>query len=262
MIAYLNQCYFNREFCLALVGSDIRKRYRRSALGVSWAILQPCALAAVITVVLHRAFNDMPQDYFLYVLIGLCFWNFIGYVINSGCQCITSARPYILERRIPLAIYPLRQTLVAGFEILMAMIPAVLLALFTVGIPSPAAVITLLWTLINLMILGWSLACLFGVFTVYVADVPNIMRVVLQIAFYATPIIWRRESVRLGSSAWLVNYNPLAAFVDLIRAPLMTGSVSEDFVKHALLVLTMTTTVTLFTLFLLFKVERKVVKHL
>ncbi|TWU13406.1 Teichoic acid translocation permease protein TagG [Symmachiella macrocystis] len=229
MFGYLRGIYQSRLFCYSLVQHDIRKRYRRSALGVLWAVIQPVMLALVLTFILHRAFQHAAVDYFLYVLTGLCFWNYITHVVSGGCQSIQGATVYILENRIPIAVYPLRYMLVGVFHLVMAMLPVAVLSVIISGLPTLAGVISLIPVALLLLVLGWSLSCFFGIAAVYVPDVSQITQVALRILFYATPIIWQKNMARFKEIEWVVSLNPLAAMMDLVRGPLLNGLPADNF---------------------------------
>lgn len=214
---------------MSLVQHDIRKRYRRSSLGVLWAVIQPVMLALVLTFILHRAFEHQAVDYFMYVLTGLCFWNYITHVTSGGCQSIQCATVYILENRVPIAVYPLRYMLVGVFHLVMAILPVVLLNIFFGGLPTAAGLASMIPVVLLILILGWSLSCLFGILAVYVPDVAQVTQVVLRVLFYATPIIWQKNMARFKEIEWIVALNPLAALMDLFREPLLHGTPPENF---------------------------------
>ena len=223
MLTYLVQVYDSRLFWLSLAVHDIRRRYRRSLLGMTWAMIQPVLLALILCLVFGQAFQVGTWQYFLYVMTGLCFWNFVRHSVSGGCQSIRSAEMYIQQHRVPLAIYPLRFTLVGGFHFAVAILPLTAVCWLTGGPPAAGAVISLVGAIILLLIFGWSMASIFGVTNVFLPDTQHFTQVFLNLLFYATPIIWLPEMVRQRSFAWIVDYNPLAAFAELIRAPLLDG---------------------------------------
>ena len=256
MIAYCRSVFRSRFFWLSLTVHDIRKRYRWSVLGMAWAIVQPLTLALVISVVFTRAFQVGSGGYFLHVLSGLCFWNFVTHVIGGGCASISSAETYILQHRTPLAIYPLRCTLVGGFHFLVAMLPVFALAVAR-GLPCVEAAVVFPLAVVLLFVFGWSMATICGIVNIYLRDTHHACQVLLTVLFYATPIVWRPEMVRSRRLGWIVDYNPLAAFVDLVRAPLIEGVVPS--LNVILVVLAMVTAAFLLAAWLLAKCERRIV---
>lgn len=74
------------------------------------------------------------------------------------------------------------------------------------------------------MVCGWALATVSGFATVYFHDIAHLLELFAQFLFFVTPVMWYRHAVGVGpdsSHAWLVDYNPASAFVDLFRLPLV-----------------------------------------
>ncbi len=57
MTGYFSEIWRLRHFWLALVRIDLRKRYRRSIIGIGWSLLQPIAMTIVLCVVFSQLFN-------------------------------------------------------------------------------------------------------------------------------------------------------------------------------------------------------------
>jgi lipopolysaccharide transport system permease protein len=118
---YFSEIWRLRHFWLALVRIDLRNRYRRSVIGIGWSLLQPIAMTAVLCVVFSQLFKQEIRTFAPFLLIGLTFWGFLTAVVLQGCQCFFQGEPYIRQHHAPLAIYPLRTTLSAGFHFLLGL---------------------------------------------------------------------------------------------------------------------------------------------
>lgn len=223
MIAYIRSVWACHLFFISLARHDIRKRYRRSIFGASWALLQPVLMALVMCAVFSQAFQLEFFEHFGHVLTGLCFWNFLGYVTTWGCQSIRYGEHYIRQHRAPMAIYPLRFALVAVFHLLVALVPITAVAWLSNGAPNLAAVAYLPITVLVLLVFGWSTATIFGVSNVFFPDSQHICEVGMHVLFYATPIIWHVKMLQGRPLGWLIDYNPLAALVEIVRNPILQG---------------------------------------
>ena len=75
------------------------------------------------------------------------------------------------------------------------------------------------------MVCGWALAAITGYLTVYFHDIAHLLELGAQALIFATPVMWMRHvmpAVKVGGPyAWVVDYNPASAFVDLFRLPLV-----------------------------------------
>jgi len=226
MVNYLGGIWKCRYFWLSLVQLDLRTRYRRSVLGVGWSLLHPIAMTAVLCAVFHKVFGLDPREYAPSLMVGLCFWNFITSCTHYGCECLIVGEKYIRQFPAPMAIYPLRAALGAAFHFGAALVVVLLLRLYLKGFTGAAALAGLAPALICQFAFGWSLAVIAAFATAYFPDVKHISEVVLQILFYATPIIYTPQTLRERGLSLLVDLNPLTPFIEMLREPLLHGQLA------------------------------------
>jgi lipopolysaccharide transport system permease protein len=233
MINYLKEIYGCRYFWLSLVKMDLRTRYRRSVLGIGWSLLNPIAMTIILTTVFHTMFKLPIKEYALYLITGLATWQYVLNVSLHGCQCFFLGEQYIRQHPAPLAIYPLRTALGGTVHFLMALTVVLFMAAyFNGGFPGPEQFISLFPSVMLLFILGWSLAVLTGSFNVMFQDTQHLAEVGFQILFYATPIMYKlpqlagdADNPEKSLLIQLMAYNPLVAFLDLIRMPILNNQV-------------------------------------
>jgi ABC-type polysaccharide/polyol phosphate export permease len=218
--SYLAAVWRCRYFWLSLVKMDLETRYRRSLLGLGWSLLNPLVLTAILYTVFHGLFVANQPNYALYVLSGLVVWNFIAGSTIQGCHCFLHAEAYIRQQPSPLIIFPLRTALGGLVHFLAALAVVLAVAGFTQGLPSLATFACLIPGLLLLFALVWSTALLTGFANVFFRDTEHLAQVVFQLLFYATPIIYPAETLDQMHMSSLADYNPLAAFLRLLREPL------------------------------------------
>lgn len=223
MVGYLSGIWRLRYFWMALVRNDLRNRYRRSVIGIGWSLLQPIAMTIVLCVVFSRLVKEPIRTYAPFVLCGLTFWGFLTAVVMQGCQSFFQAESYIRQHPAPLAIYPLRITLGAGFHFLIGLTIPMAFVWYVNGFGNLPALLSLVPTLVLLFVIGWSLAVCMGVVNVMFQDAQHLIEVFMQIMFYTTPILYRPETLGFGRLARLVGLHPLGALLELIRKPLLEG---------------------------------------
>ncbi len=223
MLAYTRGIWDCRYFWLSLVKIDLRARYRRSVLGIGWSLLRPIAMSIILCLVFKRLFrpND-ALEYGLYLIAGLCCWDYLTGATRQGCSCFFAGESYIRQHPAPLAIYPLRTALGESIHFLMALVVVIGLSWYKHnGFNSIPAMLSLIPTLILLFILAWSLALLAGFANVWFQDTQHLVDVGFQILFYATPIVYYPDLLGNGRLHKLVCYcNPMYPLIDLIRLPL------------------------------------------
>ncbi|MBI5757678.1 MAG: ABC transporter permease [Planctomycetales bacterium] len=223
MSQYLSDVWKCRYFWLSLVKNDLRARYSRSVIGIGWSLLNPLLMTIVLSVVFHGVFGMDIKEFGLYLLTGICFWNFIASVVSSGCNCLFQGEAYIRQFPAPMAIYPLRTVLSSSFHFLVALVVVIVLKWGVGGFGNLSALPSLIPALLLLFVFGWSLALLAGFATAYFPDTRHLSEVLLQMLYFATPIMYPPEMLRGKGMGWVVDYNPLAALVNLLREPILKG---------------------------------------
>ena len=203
----------------ALARNDIRHRYSGSVLGSFWITANIALLVLCLTFVFSGPLGANHQRYIPYVAIGLVVWHFILASLSEAATMFVASAETIRHSTVPLSVQSFR--LVWRNAIVFAhnavIIPVVLIA-FQVdlgpGAVSAAAGLALL--ILALLPATLVLAMLGARFR----DVHQIMTNLLQLLFFATPIFWFPSA--LGPDrAWIASFNPVFAFIDIVRSPLL-----------------------------------------
>lgn len=224
---YLNRIWDLRYFLASLVRLDLETRYRHSFLGIGWSLVRPVAMSLVFCVIFCRLFNVPAKEYAPFLLTGLTIWQFLVEGCLSGCACFNQAAAYIRQRPMPLALFPLRTVLGAGIHASISLVLAMTIAWGFNGSFDLLALLTLVPALTLAFILAFFMAILFGMVHVHFPDTKHLLEIVFQIVFYLTPVMYPPDQFRHRSRlTWLVNYNPLAHVLDLIRLPILKGEIA------------------------------------
>jgi lipopolysaccharide transport system permease protein len=260
MVEYLRSLWKVRYFCLTLVGNDLRNRYRRSVIGVGWSLLNPVAMTVVLSTVFAQLFDMNMTTYAPFLLTGLVTWNFIVAVTSQGCHCFLVAQSYIRQHPAPLAVYPLRTMLAAAVHFLIGLVVVVAFTCWMQGFAHLPALLGALGGIVLLLVFGCSLAVCTGVANVIFQDSQHLVEILLQIVFYVTPIIYPAELLKNRGLGGLVQFNPVAALVTLIRDPIVFGRLPPiDAVGIAVAATAVAAAV---AALLLWRVERRIVFYL
>src|SRR5438132_1759385 len=110
-----------RHFVLCLVRLDLRNRYRRTILGIGWALMNPILMTVVLCTVFHQMFNMTLRDHAPFVMAGMGIWAFLSSAIIEGCHCIYAGEKYIRSTPMPMGIYPLRLLMGLFFQFLLVL---------------------------------------------------------------------------------------------------------------------------------------------
>lgn len=224
----------------ALGWSDVRQRHSGSVLGSLWISLNIVLMVACLTLVFADALGDSVRSYAPYVAIGLVLWQFLAASLNEGAIVFVGAAETIRNTRLPLSVHVLRLVwrnlaVLAHHAILLP----VLLILFRVAPARDAWQV--LPGLALLALFGFFSGLLLGLLGARFRDVAPILANLLQLLFFLTPVLWEPSAIG-PQIARLAAFNPLAAFIDIIRAPLLGGATSPAAWPIALAVTAATAT--------------------
>lgn len=204
-----------------LVITEFKLRYKGSVLGYIWSLLRPLALFAVLYVVFVQFLRfgaDIPH-FAVSLLLGVILWNYFVEVTSNGLSSIVSRGD--LMRKLAFPRYVI---VVAGsFSALINLgINLLVVGFFIIlnGVDLSWNILWLLPLIIQLFILGLSVAFLLSALYVKFRDISYIWELVLQAGFYATPIIYPITMVTAVSltAAKVMLLNPVAQIIQDARA--------------------------------------------
>ncbi len=213
-----------------MVRRELRQKYKGSALGVLWYLVNPLVLMGAYTVmftyILHRPIEI--HDYALFVLTGILVWTFFSQALLAGATSLLDQGA--LVRR---AVFP-RETIpaaVVSVQIITFCAALVLTAPIVLVVHSGALSIWLVllpFYLVALFAFALGLALAVAVLHAHFRDVAPILGAVLLPWFFITPIFYSVEDFPGASHHHWIEpllrwVNPVAPFVDSIRSVLFSG---------------------------------------
>lgn len=218
----------SRELLGNLVGRELRGKYKRSFLGWSWSLINPLALCGIYTLVFTVIFKQKApaghpsglQAFPLFLLTGLLPWGFLSNTISSSTGALVGNATLVKKVYFPREILVASSTFswVVSFVIELLVLSVVLLGFGNMVLPWLPLVV-LLVALQTVFVLGVGLAL--SVLNVYFRDVQHFMAILLQIWFYATPVIYPISFVQDWANKhhhvwvmWLYRANPMVAFTE------------------------------------------------
>lgn len=214
-----------RTLLRLLVINQFKQRYRRSLLGMGWMLVGPLLNTAVLSVAFNALFHGNIAQYPVYVMVGLIAWNFFAQTSVQGIDAAISGSGLLQRVYLPRSVFVVATLGGAVINMGIALI-ALLIVLFTTGVPlySTWLLLPLAIALLALFTLGMTL--LVATLAVFVGDVAHMYQLLVQALFFLTPIIYPLEIVPAGLR-WLVQLNPVSVLVDLFRALLYYGRVPD-----------------------------------
>lgn len=206
----------------SMARQELRRRHARTLLGPLWSTLSLALIVAALTFLFAEPLGAALPAYAVHVAVGVAIWQFVLATLGEAPSAFVAAGDTIRAAPMPLSVFAMRLVW-RNLLVLAAQTPVVIAAMLLCGVrPGP-----LWWTLpAALLLLAFasaSAALLLATIGARFRDVQPIVGNLLQLLFFLTPIFWVPEAIP-GDRAWLVHLNPLTAFVDVVRAPLVGGT--------------------------------------
>lgn len=218
-----------RDLLVRFASRDVTLRYRQTALGVIWVILQPLLAAGVFTFVFGTV-ADMPSEgvpYFAFSYAGMLGWNLFSSTVTKSSTSLVSNAGLVSKIFFPRLVIPLSTlgSTLLDFAVALGMMAVIVV---TAGVAPSAALATLpLWVVLAIL-LGAGLGLLAAALMVRYRDVGYVLPVATQILLYATPIAYSLTKVPAGALLW-VKLNPLTGVMVGFRWSLLGTSRPDAF---------------------------------
>lgn len=208
-----------------LVITDFKLRYQASALGYLWSILKPLLLFIILYIVfgvLIGATGDTPH-YPVYLLLGVLLWNYFGEVTNIGATSIVAKGDLLRKLNFPKYVIVVAGSISAFINLIINFVVLGVFMFFN-GVELHVQSLLIFPLIIQLFALSIGIAFLLSALYVKLRDINYIWEVIMQAAFYATPIIYPLILVIEKShfAAQLILLNPMAQIIQDARYVLVT----------------------------------------
>ena len=204
---------------LLLGMNDIRQRYQRSRVGQFWITISMLVTIVSLGLVYSYLFRMSLREYLPTLTLGIVVWGLISSMVTEACTVFTGADSYLQQVPMPKTIFVHRMLVrnLVTFAHNVTIVPLLYLAFgIAPGWPVLLAPIGLVIATIN----GFWIGLLVGMLCARFRDLPQMVNSLMQIAFFVTPVMWRQDQLPHEMS-WLVDVNPLANLLRLIRDPLL-----------------------------------------
>lgn len=224
----LPEIWRSRDLLLMLAGRDLKLRYKQTALGVAWVVLQPLLAAAVFAFVFGLVARlDAPGQvpYFLFAFAGLLAWQFFATIVQRATASAVADAQLLSKVYFPRLVLPIAASLSAFVDFLIGM--ALLAVMVPVFWRVPGVELLLVVPLILLLfVLGFAIGTFAASLAVEYRDVNHAMPVAIQMMMYASPVAY---SIALVPEKYRALYllNPLASVLEAFRFSVLgTGAVN------------------------------------
>jgi len=206
---------------------EMRSKFKRSVLGWLWSIINPLAMIAIYTIVFGVFFKLEPprgepsglHSYGFFLVCGLLPWLYLTNALNGATGSIVGNEGLVKKVYFPRAVLPGASTLawLSSFGVELAVFGVLLLAWGNMILPWIPVVVALMLIQTGF---AFGLGLMLSAGNAYFRDVQHFLTIVLNVWFYATPILYPATQLD-GQPAivrtLILKVNPMSVFVDAYR---------------------------------------------
>ena len=210
-----------RDLLYLMTLANIKRRYKRSTLGIIWTLLGPLLTMTVLTIAFSNLFRFSLINYPIYLLSGLIFWNLFTQTTQDAMNSMIWGGDLLRRIYIPRTVFPLTAIISGLINLFLNLIPlAIIMLIFKHAFRPALFFIPFAILLVAMFALGIGL--ILSTMAVFFLDVIYLYQVFISAWFYLTPIIYPRD-IFPARYVWYMNLNPLYNLLEIFRAPIYLG---------------------------------------
>ena len=206
-----------------LARRQVASRYKGSAVGVTWSVIQPLIMLSIYTFVFSTIFKSrwLGQEeagslgYALNLFTGLVLFNVVAEVMGSSTSLITSNKNYVTKIIFPLYMLPVSQV----FSALINAVPSISILMIFCYIVNGSLSVYWLWMIVimvALLLISLTISWTISSLSVYLRDFEQLMPPAISILMFMSAIFYPVKSLP-ASASFLVWINPLALLIEQTR---------------------------------------------
>ena len=200
-----------RKLIVTLAKNDFRKKFAGSYMGILWALVQP-----VVTVLMYwfvfqvglrqtQSYGGVP--FILWMLAGLVPWFYFNDALTGGTNSLVEYSYLVKKVNFNVAIIP-SVKLLSGIFVHTAFLVFIVVLNCVYHIPLSVYYLQVFYYFFCTVALLFAQGMLFAAIMPFFGDMSNLVGVILQVGFWATPIVWNSDTVTENVRR-LLSYNPM-----------------------------------------------------
>jgi ABC-type polysaccharide/polyol phosphate export permease len=220
-VSELVELWRYRDLLKFMVINSIKTRYKRSVLGVVWTLLNPLLNTLVLSIALSAIMRFQVDNYPIYLLVGLIFWNFFSQTTVTATHTLIWGSGLLKRVYIPRTIFAVSVLGNGLINILLSLIPLTLIML-AMQHPIQSVLVFLPLPVLLLAMFTLGVALLVSTLAILFVDIVDMYSVILSAWFFLTPIIYPLSIVPENIRIY-IQWNPMNVMVGMFRSLLYYG---------------------------------------
>jgi len=209
---------YHLDLIYELTKKELKVRYKNSALGYLWSVLNPLAMAGVFYVGLGliigvRVPRGEDYPFWLLLICGLFPWQWFSNSVNACTNVYIGNANLIRKVAFRREVLPLATVLNDLVHFAVSIPVIVLFLLLARHRPTLAWLYGVPLLVLAQFVMTYSLSLVTGALNLFFRDLANLVQIFLQMLFYMTPVIYSLKWSRIAAFRHWLLVNPLASLI-------------------------------------------------
>lgn len=219
------ELYRYRELLKNNIKKEIRGKYKGSWLGIVWTFLNPLLMLLVYSLVFPYILRVNVEHYTIFMMVALVPWTFFTTAVQTGTGSVVANGNILKKVYFPREIIPIS---VVTSALINFLITCIIMVIFILVSGIGFSVHCLLFPVIVLLqyIITLAITFVLSAITVYIRDVDHFVSIIIMLAFYVTPIVYKSDMLP-KKFEWAMKINPMAQIIEAYRAILYNHTMPD-----------------------------------
>jgi len=223
-----------RELLRNLVLKDLKIKYRDSAIGFLWSLVNPLLLILVYSFVFSHILKVGIANFSFFLLIGILPWNFFAQSLMMSTGSILDNGGLIRKVAVPMEVFPVATVLFNLAQFALALVVFLPMTLFFFDVAMGWVTLWFFPLLILHLLFTIGLSFMISTATVFYRDVRHFIEIALMLLFWLTPIIYDVKTIPESLRA-AIFLNPQTFFI-LTYQDILYHQTAPDWQRMAILI--------------------------
>jgi ABC-type polysaccharide/polyol phosphate export permease len=215
--------YRFRDVLTNILSQDLKVKYKRTAFGYFWSLLNPILQLLILSAVFSHIVRLGMKDYTLFLFSGMLAWTFFSTAIQMSAHALLENENFIKKVYLPKLLFPLSKVCLRLIDFLFSLAALSLIGI-VVGFSFKLTLALVPFAILILAIFSLGLGMALAVANVYFRDVQYLLTVFIQLAYFATPIMYPLSVVPPHVQRFIL-LNPIYPQIHLFQKLIYAGVV-------------------------------------
>ncbi|MCC7288968.1 ABC transporter permease [bacterium] len=210
-----------RELFFYFAWRDVKVRYKQTAIGIVWAVLQPFIQMVVFTLFFNKVAGiqagTRQVPYAIFSFIGLLFWNYFSQALQRSANSLVDNQSVVTKVYFPRIIPPISSTVVSLIDFAFAALVFVGLMFFFQFPPTALGLLLTVPAILVTFVAASGIGLFLAAVNVKYRDVKQALPFLVQTGLFLTPVIYPVASIP-QQYQWLLYLNPMTGVINAMRS--------------------------------------------